>query len=101
MTDLCKYCTECTRTLVQAEQDAFFKWARRFDDEVPERRYGVVNPSANAPLTEKDMLYSSCVRKLHAMHWDNWPPHALRQSLDTIEKLEGKMHKNHSSFWGR
>lgn len=46
------------RIHVEDEWIAFKENARRFDDEVPERRYGILNPSANAPFKLEDMLYA-------------------------------------------
>lgn len=81
-----------------AEFTAFCKKARRFDNEPEDKRYGVLNPSANLPYTEKDMLYSDCVRKLHYLHFDNWPAVVLRKHLDNIEIADGKMAKGTSSI---
>lgn len=86
------------RTHNEAEWKAFSKNARRFDSNPPEKRYGVLNPSANPPYKEEDMLYSDCPLKLHCQHWDNWPTHALRKHLDTIEVMDGKKPRGYSSF---
>jgi|JI10StandDraft_1071094.scaffolds.fasta_scaffold160373_5 hypothetical protein len=78
------------RVLIQEEQDRFFKWARRFDDNPLEKRYGVADPSVDKPTSEEHMLYSDCPLKLHNMHYDKWPPVALRTFLTSLEKMEGK-----------
>lgn len=85
------------RQNIPEEWAAFQENARRFDDNPPEKRYGIVNPSANSPLTEDDMLYAADPLALHNLHWDNWPSVVLRDHLDMCEKMDGKMHPNHSS----
>jgi hypothetical protein len=85
-------------TLIPEEQKQFFKYARRFDDHPPERRYGIVNPSAEPPYDESKMLYSDCPRKLHNLHYDNWPSVLMRKHLDRLEIAEGKKPKGYSSL---
>ena len=80
------------------EWEAFKENARRFDNEVPERRYGILNPSANPPLKEEDMLYAADPRTLHDLHYDNYPSILLRKHLDNMEIMDGKKPKYFSSF---
>ena len=86
------------RQNIPEEWTAFQENARRYDDEVPERRYGIVNPSVDNPQTDTDMLYASDPLTLHNMHWDNWPSVALRDHLDWCEKMDGKISPNFSSI---
>ena len=74
----------------QPEWDVFLKNARRFDDNPPEKRYGVLNPDANPPYKEEDMLYADCPLKLHNLHYDKFPPIAVRKLVDWLEHKEGK-----------
>lgn len=87
-----------SRQHIQEEWEIFLHNARRFDDEVPERRYGVINPSAKSPFTIEDMLYADCPIKLHNLHYDNWPPIVLRTFLDRLEVAEGKKPSGYSSL---
>lgn len=78
------------RVHYEPEWKAFVKNTRRFDENPKEKRYGVVNPSVDHPSSEEDMLWADCPRKLHDLHYDNWPPIALRNHVDWLERLEGK-----------
>jgi hypothetical protein len=80
------------RINIPEEWAAFQEHARKFPDNPPETRYGIINPS-----TYDTMLYADCPRKLHDLHYDNWPPVALRDQLDWLETIEGKRSKGISS----
>jgi hypothetical protein len=77
------------RAHYEPEWKAFLENARRFDDNPPEHRYGIINPSADPPFTEADMLYSDCPRKLHDLHYDRFPTIAVRNLVDFIENTGG------------
>ena len=74
----------------QPEWETFLKNARKFPDNPEEQRYGVLSPDANPPFKMEDMLYSHCPRELHNLHYDKYPPIAVRNFVDWIEHKEGK-----------
>jgi len=70
----------------------FKKWARRFDDEPPERRYGI--PKEGATKVE-DMLYESDPGKLFMKFITEGTIGAqVHDSVLKIEVMEGKKHKS-------
>ena len=79
-----------TRKHYPEEWEVFLKNARRFDDNPPEKRYGIVNPSVDHPKSEDDMLWSHCPRELHNLHYDNYPPIAIYNFINKVEVMEGK-----------
>ncbi len=75
---------------IPEEWATFQENARRFDDNPPDKRYGILDPSAKPPLTDASMLWASDPRTLHNKHYENWPPIALRIHLERLEVMEGK-----------
>lgn len=82
---------------VPEEWPYFIEWARRFEDNVPEHRYGILIMGTDPK--EENMIYAPDVMELRLKHIDYLLDHSelLRQTisgfvnfLNWLEGMEGK-----------